>query len=57
MYVPRPSILQRPVREGGRANEEKADSEYAREQVRCMSRLHALPALLLLLPVLWACRQ
>ncbi len=27
MYVPRPSILQRPVREGSRANEEKADSE------------------------------
>lgn len=35
MYVPRPSILQRPVKEGGgRANHEHLDAEYAAEQAR-----------------------
>ncbi|KAL4433098.1 hypothetical protein ABPG77_006525 [Micractinium sp. CCAP 211/92] len=44
MYVPRPSILQRPVREGSRANEEKADSEYAREQARLAAKTQRLAA-------------
>ncbi|KAL4428254.1 hypothetical protein ABPG75_002343 [Micractinium tetrahymenae] len=44
MYVPRPSILQRPMREGARANEEKADSEYAREQARIAAKAQRLAA-------------
>ena len=37
-YVPRPSILRRPVREGAKANEEHRELEYAREQARIQAK-------------------
>lgn len=44
MYVPRPSILKRPVRESSRVNEEHAEGEYAREQARLAAKTHRLAA-------------
>ncbi|KAI7836867.1 hypothetical protein COHA_009288 [Chlorella ohadii] len=38
MYVPRPSILHRPHREGGKANQETAEAVAAREEARLAAK-------------------
>ena len=38
MYVPRPSILLRPQREGAKANQETAEAVAAREEARLAAK-------------------
>ena len=38
MYVPRPSILHLPHREGGKANQETAEAVAAREEARLAAK-------------------